>query len=232
MDQKPKTVLIGMPSGSGMVPSAMLQSLLQLVKPVPCGFMTVERQRIDKARNGIAMEALKGNFDYLLFVDDDNPIPPDTLQRFLEDDRDIVVAPILGRNPSPDGEHRLCAFYSREIRLADGRPLRLYDPIRQFREMGPLHRVDAAGTGCMLIKRRVLEALHAAHGENIFEFGDIRFDPVEVDGATYRRRTMSEDCEFSERAVDAGFEIWLDDRVRPFHITGVGSVQWGGTKNR
>lgn len=104
-------VLIGMPNGAGQVPASMVTSLLHLRKPVPCAFMIVERQMIELARNGIAMEALRNNCTHLLLVDDDNPIPADTLEKLLESDKDIIVAPILSRNPNPEGKHDLCAFY-------------------------------------------------------------------------------------------------------------------------
>lgn len=214
-----------MPSGSGVVPTQMVQSLLQLHKPLTCGFMTIERQRVDKARNAIAMEALKNNFDYLFFVDDDNPIPPDTLEKFIEDDKDIVFAPIASRNPDKDGKHPLCAFYS-EVVEADGKPLRLYFPIEKFKDEGHLHKVDGAGSGCILIKRKVLEVLAKKYKNDIYEFGDVRFPTITYKGKDFDRRTMSEDCEFSERAIDAGFDIWLDDRIRPFHLTGMGAIQW------
>lgn len=221
-----QSILIGMPSGSGVVPVQMVQSLLQLHKPLPCGFITVERQRVDKARNAIVMEALKGGFDYLFFVDDDNPIPPDTIEKMLEDDKDIVSAPILGRNPNKDGIHPLCCFYAKTVE-ADGKPLRLYYPVEKFKEETYLHKVDAVGTGCLLIKRKVLEELIKVHKDGVFEFGDIKFkEKIIVDGQEYDRRTMSEDAEFSERAVDAGFEIYVDDRIRPYHLTGMGAVQY------
>lgn len=226
--KKDVKVLIGMPSYSGFIPSVMVQSLLQLHKPVPCGFMIVERQRIDKARNAIAIEALKNNFDYLFFVDDDNPIPPETLELFLEDDKDIVIAPILGRNPNKDGKHDLCAFYKKEIK-ADGKKLNLYENVEEFEDKGPLHKIDAAGTGCMLIKRKVLEKMFKKYGDRMFEFGEIKFGkPVVVDGKEYERRTMSEDCEFSERVVKEGFKLWLDDRVKPLHMTTFKLIQYKG----
>lgn len=221
-----KSILIGMPSGSGMVPVSMMQSLLQLRKSFPCGFMVIERQRVDKARNAIVMEALNKGFDYLLFVDDDNPIPPDTLEKFLEDDKDIVSAPILGRNPDKEGKHTLCCFYSKEIK-ADGNPLNLYFPVNKFKEEGYMHKVDATGTGCLLIKRKVLDTLHKEYKDGVFEFGDIRFrEKIFFEGKEYDRRTMSEDCEFSERATKAGFEIWIDERIRPIHLTTQGFVQY------
>jgi hypothetical protein len=37
---------------------------------------------------------------------------------------------------------------------------------------------------------------------------------------------MSEDVLFCERAVDLGFEVWLDERIRPMHISGNKFVVW------
>ncbi len=172
---QPKTILIGMPSYTGMIPAVTVQSMLQLHKPAACAFMTVERQRIDKARNACVLEALRTGADYLMFVDDDNPVPPDTLELMLADDKDIVAAPILGRVPDKAGRHALCAFYSSTVDV-DGKPLRLYRNIETLRDAGPLHRVDAVGTGCMLIKRRVLEALFAKHRQRVRELGDLRLE--------------------------------------------------------
>lgn len=228
MGNKQKTILIGMPSYGGLIPATMVQSLLQLHKPLPCSFMIVERQRIDKARNVIALEVIRGGFDYLFFVDDDNPIPPDTLEKFIDDDKDIVVAPILGRNPNGEGVYPLCAFYAERVR-ADGGELNIYRNITEFKDDGYLHEIDAGGTGCMLIKRVVLEGLYRKYKEDIFEFGEIKFkEKMTVDGVEYEKRTMSEDCEFSERAKREGFEIWLDDRVKPLHITNYNLVQYKG----
>jgi hypothetical protein len=222
-----KSILMGIPNGSGVIPAIMVQSLLQLHKPLPCAVMIIERQMILKARNALAMETLKGGFDYLFFVDDDNPIPPDTLEKMLEDDKDVVVAPILSRNPNKEGKYPLCSFYTETIEI-DGKPLRLYKNIEKFRDDGYLHKVDAGGTGCMLVKRHVLEKLYEKYNEYIFELGDIRFTKTLVDGVEYDRRTMSEDAEFCERAVDVGCEIWLDERVRPVHLTSAQVVQWKG----
>lgn len=216
MEIQNKKVLIAVPSGSGYVPLLTVQSLLQLHKPCICGFVTVERQRIDKCRNYFSQQCISQWFDYLLMIDDDNPIPPDTLEKFLEDDKDIVIAPILTRNPNKDGKHDLCAYYSEEVLVKENK-LRKYNFIEKFRDKGPLHRIDAGGTGCILIKRKVLEALSKKY-EYIFEFGN-----KVVDG---QRRTMSEDAEFCERAVDAWFEIWIDERVVPIHLGIKQLIQW------
>jgi len=216
-------ILIGVPNGSGMFPTAMVTSLLQLHKPVPCAFMVVERQMIEKARNGIVSEALRNNFTHLLFIDDDNPVPPETLELMLEDDKDIVIAPILTRNPGADGKHTLCAFDKLSV---EGQTL--YLPIERLNgSHGHLHQIDSGGTGCMLIKIEVLRRLREIYGERIFERTRTVFDePIKYKGNEYTERTMSEDVEFCERAANAGFEIWLDDRIRPLHMTKQNYVQW------
>lgn len=223
MNDKQKLVLIGMPNGSGQIPAPMVNSLLQLHKPCPCAFMLVERVMIEKARNEIVLSAIQGGVTHLLFLDDDNPVPEDTLEKMLEDDKDIVIAPILSRNAKIDGTRDLCAFYSEEV---EG--IKLYRPITKLRESGDLHKIDAGGTGCMLIKIEVLKKLNFIYKDRIFENTITKFDPIFIDGKKYTERTMSEDVQFCERAVEAGFEIWLDSRIRPLHITGNQFVQYGG----
>jgi hypothetical protein len=216
-------VLIGMPNGSGQIPAMTVSSLLQLHKSCPCAFMVVERQMIEIARNGIVAEAIKNNVSHLLMVDDDNPIPPDTLEKFIEDDKDIVIAPILTRNPDKNGNYNLCAFYSEVV--GDEK---IYRNITNFREEGYLHQIDAGGTGCILIKIEVLKKLDEKFKGKIFERVRNVFDkPIIVDGKEYLERTMSEDALFCERAKDLGFEVWLDSRIRPIHITGNKFIQYG-----
>lgn len=220
MEDRDKTILIGVPSYSGYIPVPTVQSLLQLHKPTQCAFLTVERQRIDKVRSYMAMECLKGGFDYLMMIDDDNPVPVDTLELMTADDKDVVIAPILARNPNEQGKFDLCAYY-KEIRDVKGSPLNYYNHIEKFKDPSPLHEIDTGGTGCILIKRKVLEALNKKYAEYIFEFGD-----TDVNG---QRRTMSEDVEFCERAKDLGFTIWLDDRIRPLHLINNNWNQWQPT---
>jgi GT2 family glycosyltransferase len=184
--------------------------------------MVVERQMIEIARNGIALEGLQKKSSHVLFLDDDNPVPPDTLEKLLEADKDIVIAPILTRNPDKDGNHSLCAFYSETV---DGK--RIYRNVTEFRDKGPLHRIDGGGTGCMLIKTTVLAKMFSVYSNRWFERTREVFEkPIVVDGKEYTERTMSEDVLFCERAVDLGFEIWLDERIRPLHISGHKYVVW------
>jgi len=217
-------ILLGMPSYGGNFPSIMLHTAFNLIRPCPIGLMTPDRKPIDHARNMIATVALEQDYDYLFFIDDDNPVPRDTLIKFLEDDKDIVTAPILKREPDEDGSYPLCAFYGR----MEG-DIRLYDSITEFWDPGPLHRIALCGMGCTLIKRKVLEAVNAKYPGCPFQRGNlIHFEKTDtiIDRTKGLKRTTSEDLEFCERANDEGFEVWLDDRIRPLHLTRMGAVQW------
>ena len=217
MNIEDKKILIGVPCGSGFMPTLMVQSLLQLHKIKNCAFLTVDRQRIDKARNYFVKQAIEGDFDYLLMIDDDNPIPPETLLTLLRNDKDVIVPPILSRNPNAEGKHTMCAFY-KEDRVVKEKTIPYYNPVEDFREEGVLHEVDAVGCGCILIKREVFLAV-AKEYEYPFEFGDIT-----VEG---QRRVMSEDCEFSERVTKLGFKLWLDESVVPIHLGAQQIIKYG-----
>ena len=215
-------ILIGMPSASGAVPTLTAVSLFALQRPCSMGLMTADQYRTDHARNLITKEFMKGDWDYLFFLDDDNPVPKDTLIKLLEDDKDIVGVPILTRRKDKEKGHWLCAFYGQSFN-----ELRFYFPIEEFRDEGYLHRVDAVGMGCTLIKRKVLEKLHAKYRDYIFEFTAVNLKkPIELDDRVIGARRMSEDLEFSERASDMGFEIWIDTRIRPIHLGEQTHIQW------
>jgi hypothetical protein len=212
-------VLIGMPCASGLIPSATVTALLELNRPLPCSFVTADRWAIAVARNWFADQTIGRGYDYLFMVDDDNPIPSDTLKLFLEDDKDIVLAPIVARTAGKDGKHRLCAFYRLEYskELENGELVPHYGNITEFKDEGPLHRIGAGGTGCILIKRKVLVELDKKY-PRIFEFT--------TDIAEKYRRVTSEDIQFCERATDMGFEVWLDDRIRPVHLGAQEKLVW------
>lgn len=217
-----KLILIGVPNGSGFFPAIMVSSLLTLRKPAPCAFYVVERQMIEKARNAICFQAMQNNATHILFVDDDNPIPEDTLEKMLEDDKDIVIAPILARNPDQNGVHKLCAF---DKEVIDG--VNIYRNKKDLPKDDYLHKIDAGGTGCMLIKIDVIKKMNEVYPNRWFESTRQVFDkPIMVDGGVFTERTMSEDVQFCERAIELGFEVWLDSRIRPLHIAGNNYVQW------
>lgn len=198
-------VLIGIPTYSGLFPHQTVNSLLRLHKPKQTAVSILPRVRIDKARNQILQEGIKADVSHVLFIDDDNPVPANALMQMLEDDKDIVTTPILQRG----GQHKLCIFKSFMKKVGD-KEIKLYEHIRELDTSKDLVKVDACGMGCTLIKISVAKKLLNKYDGSPFEF--TRTDVGD------KQRTMSEDVEFCERAVNEGFEIWCDTRIRPAHI--------------
>ena len=214
------TTMVGLPCGFGYFPWETVQALLQMKKTMPCMMAVIPRQRVDKARNFLVQQALESGATYLLFIDDDNPPPADTMEHFSQsmsrDDVDIVCAPILSRNANKEGFRDLCMFKKNEVEEKGG--INNYTFLKKIDvSSGHLVEVDGCGMGVTMIKRKVLEKLWKEHEGMPFEFGDstLVYDKKDMNK---QRRTMSEDMEFSERATNAGFRIWCDTRVRPVHL--------------
>lgn len=154
------------------------------------------RLAVTDTRNRIAHKFLASDAHVLLMVDDD-VIPPLGILHMLERDLEIVGAPypiirVEGAIPFP------CAL---EYDAAHDTYRTIPDP---FGRTG-LVKVDAVGTGCMAIARRVLEHpdLQIPFRIGTDEFGQLR---------------MSEDVQFCQLARAAGFNVWADFDQRPDHF--------------
>ena len=118
--------------------------------------------------------------DWLCMIDDDQVFAPDLLLRLLRhlaDDRvDIVVPLILRRNPP----YAPCLLVSAPPRGAGTRVVELQEPksVRYFLKQMKLtnqrglQAVEAAGTGIMLVRRRVFERLPPPWFERRGDLGD------------------------------------------------------------
>ena len=213
---KDKKILIGIPCGSGMMSAYVVDGLFKLIRPCPTSLLIVERQAVDVARNYILELAIRLQVDYVMFADDDGVLSPDTLVKLVEDDKDIVGAPMMTRNARDNGKHGLCVFEKFGFYIGDGKTINKYRSIKGFdNSKGHLFSVDAIGGACMLIKREAFEAIWTKHNGRPFEFIHETHITKEH-GVTLRN--ISEDMCFSERAKEAGFEIWVDTRIRPVHL--------------
>jgi len=214
MKNHTKKVLLWLPCWSWYFSWQTVNSLLRLIKPLPCSVLILERMRIEKARNYIIEQAIQTDSDYVLMIDDDNPVSQDTLIKMLEDDKDIVIATILTRNPNKDWIHNICAYYKEERKIEKNGKTELldyYEFVKEFDNTTKyLHKIDAWWAWCMLIKKKVFKKLWETYKWYPFEFWDIT-----VNG---QRRTTSEDVEFCERACKEWFEVRIDTRIRPIHL--------------
>jgi glycosyltransferase involved in cell wall biosynthesis len=215
-DLENKKVLVGIPCGSGMFPAYVVDGLFKLDKPCPTSLLIIERQAVDAARNYIIEMAIKLGVDYIFFADDDGVLPPDTLRKLIEDDKDIVGAPMMTRTARENGKHALCVFEKFDFYIGDGKTINKYRSIEKFDPAkGHLQQVDAIGGACFLIKKAAFEALFVKHDGHPFEFTHETHITKEH-GATLRN--ISEDMTFCERAREEGFAIWVDTRIRPVHL--------------
>lgn len=154
----------------------------------------------------IARTTLAGNFlltkhGHTLLLDDDIVVSHDTIARMYNVDADIVVAAYKKRH----GDHAYA------IRLLEGldhpskSPMRIVDGER-------LIEIAAAGLGCTLVKRKVVETLWNKHPELTYYSTDdslplvMIFQPgiYEAEG---KPRALGEDFAFFQRARAAGFKV-------------------------
>ncbi len=143
----------------------------------------------ENALSHIVNDFMAGDYEYWLHMDDDNPPIRDPLD-LIALDKDVIGLPTPVWNYTGKPE--------------DTRPIyhNAYDYVPKedaYKEHLPrkgLQRVDAVGTGCLLIARRV------------FECGAMRNAPFmrtwNPDGTVEK----GNDLAFCERARANGFEIW------------------------
>lgn len=198
-----------------MMSAYVVDGLFKLQRPCPVSLLIIERQSADAARNYMIETAIKLGVDYLFFADDDGVLPADTLVKFLEDDKDIVGAPMMTRNVRDDGKHGLCVFEKYDFYIGDGKSVAKYRQAKLEQGTGDLRSVDAIGGACMLIKKDCFTALFQKHNGRPFEFVN-EIHETKEHGVTVRN--ISEDMTFSERAKQEGFEIFIDMRIRPVHL--------------
>lgn len=163
------------------------------------------------ARNVICRHFLEGNADYLWFIDSDT-MPDANSFKLFDVDADIVagVYPI-GRqergnrvlaldwglyNQAPEHEFGWVAL-----------PLEAY-------QKGEVIDVDAAATGCMLIKRHVIEYFAKAAARDEDNTPAVFAWPKKPSG----KSVCSDDFDFCKRAKAAGFGLKVHTAVRWGHL--------------
>lgn len=190
-----KKILIGMPTARYIEPETFKSIWDQ---SVPDGyvvdFVPFYSDQIDDVRNDIAQYVIDHDYDYLFSVDSDIVVPPNTLSRFLEQDRDMITGVYIQRIPNT---------HVVEVYGATPGGGRQQIPWDLLKGRGTVE-VAGCGFGCVLIKRSVLEGVESP-----------RF---EYHSALDHRNTVSEDVIFCVKATNAGFTIWADTRVLCDHL--------------
>lgn len=149
-----------------------------------------------RARNAIVDAAMQTNSDWLLMLDDDMIIDPNTTQRvsnaysliqkLLDHKKDIIGA----------------LYYQRGGGCPPVTMMRVgesgYRFLRDDELVGGLQKVDVAGGGCLLVNMRVFDHIQRPYFEPEFNYGT--------------------DVQLCRKAQDLGYEVWLDSSIELGHL--------------
>lgn len=134
-------------------------------------FFTPYRMSIDTARNAAAKVAVESGSDYLMFIDDDVMIPPDTFKQLVETKKDIVAGLVIIRG-LPFNVMAFKEMQSNPLQLGFYNELPLVEPCEeghknynikcdacQFTELEKFVECGAVGFSCCLINTDVIRAM-------------------------------------------------------------------------
>jgi len=159
---------------------------------------------ICRARQNDIIKFLKSGADWLFSVDDDIQLQDDGILKLIEADKDIIA-----------GFYRLKDIDKAQTAIRLDRHGQDCGEILKAEIVAPAIYVS---TGCMLIKRSVIEAM-IKHYPDLEYTRNLAQDDAWALYMPYihKREYLSEDWAFCQRAVDAGFEIWCHGGVKCGH---------------
>jgi hypothetical protein len=219
---------VAVPAG-GPPTWALTRSLLGLRGPGDGGFVfnVAEGLSVEQARNLLVERFLQTPAEWLLFVDRDAALHPQTVLRLMSWNVPVVGALAFARTEPPaptiyagedpadvDAELRRYRINWEETKgwLLAHKELQTNHPVvLGDRPDDALVRVDFTGMHCTLIRRDVLERLTPGPW---FE----RMHPV---GSP---RGCGEDYDFCRKVRAAGFDIYVDRSVQAGHLAGDRSI--------
>lgn len=177
--------------------SLFYASFLTLQQPANTVPLIARGAVISENRNAITQQALEIGADWVLYLDDDHVLPPCALMDLLSTNKDVISALYTQRQPPFNPvlmDHRLDSgsYLWKQMDSADR----------------GIIKVAAAGAGCLLVRRKVLEALKPPY----WTLGQI--NPA----------SWGDDLDFCRRVTDAGFDIYCHTRVAIGHI--MSGVVW------
>ncbi len=206
-------LFLGLPAYGGMNPHFINSLLLLMAAKRNHDLMIrlcIGDSLVARARNRLCAEFLASECTHMLQIDTDLIFSPEHIARLVAHFTDPDVHIVAGLYPKKQ----------REL----GWVCNILDSVEPPREDG-LQRVKYAGTGCLAFDRSVLETMRE-------KLPEIEYDPDEGDspGVKWdffatgvrkfggRRRYLSEDWMFCQRALDLGFDIWMDAQVVMKHV--------------
>lgn len=180
--------------------SRSVLSLIALQRPMNSKVAMVLGMDVTLSLNQIVADTLEGDFEWIWFQSDDHLYDDDSLLRLLDHDLDAVV-PLIPKKTPPYG----LVIFKDEVEegvTPYGAPIPQYTNFKadELPDSG-LIPVHAAGSGGLLVRRHVLEAIEAPWFSS--------------SSGAYN----NDDLEFCRKIRDAGFDIYCDVGVRLGHLS-------------
>lgn len=187
-----KRVLIGLPVYK-TISTKTAFSLIEMLDATVAQTQVIFQEGVfvHQNQNNIVDFAVENKFDYIFFVEHDMVFEPETLNKLLADDKDIICA-----NYNFRSEPR----QSMVFRFNDKGEL---ENIPQRELPKETFQAGAIPTGLTLIKTSVFEKLNKPYF----------FYEYDKEG----RMKTSQDVYFSLSARKAGFEVWVNPNIEVGH---------------
>lgn len=147
------------------------------------------------AREKCVENALKGNFDYIFFIDDDMICPDDLFERLYRHNVDLVAPLAFTRNPP---HQPVCYSNDDYWDPVHQKQLFVNDTIQNYPK-NQLFRCDAVGFGAALIKVEIIRKMQAPYFMSTTGTG--------------------EDILFCYKAQKAGAKIYMDSSTKLGHLS-------------
>jgi hypothetical protein len=162
---------------------------------IPAGTLSLRMPGSNVTRN-CEMIVDKMHGEWVWFMGDDHTFEPDLLLKLLEHDVDVIV-PICARRAPP--------FLSLLYKDLDvDRDIATIYTWEELAHLDGLVSIAGAGSGGMLIKKYVLDAIPSPRFEN---------------GITKTGLVVGEDITLCDKINKAGFTIWADLNLTMGHIS-------------
>lgn len=210
-------ILIAVPTFENIMPDTF-KAIYDLDKGGhECLFEFVRGYDCATARNRIAQLGIDRDADYILMVDNDVVLPKDTLQKLLEDVKDVCLGYYAHRNDNNlySGRTCICRIYDPGGGKYFNYPLEseyTASEMKTMRKNGERKiQIHGGGMGCALIRTDV--------------FRTIRYPWYDwVNYADANRGMLSEDLFFCERCHEYGIPIHTDVAAECGHM--LRHIQW------
>lgn len=185
-------ILIAVPC-MDQVAAPFAQSLATLNKVGDCVVSFMMSSLIYDSRNKLAKQAVEIDADYVMWFDSDMTFAPDTLQKLLASEKDIITALCFRRTPpfTP-------VIFSDCTRNEQGNLV--WENSTDY--PNEVFEVAGCGFGCTLVKTDVFFDVFAKYGDC--------FSPL---------NKVGEDLSFCYRARELGYQIFLDPQVKCGHVS-------------